>query len=43
MKMEHTLRAPGRGSVTRVAVSPGARVALDAVLVEIEIEGQEDP
>jgi acetyl-CoA/propionyl-CoA carboxylase biotin carboxyl carrier protein len=41
MKMEHTLRAPGRGSVTRVAVSPGARVALDAVLVEIEIEGQE--
>ena len=43
MKMEHTLRAPGRGSVTRVAVSPGARVALDAVLVEIEIEGQEGP
>ena len=41
MKMEHTLRAPGRGSVTRVAVSPGARVALDAVLVEIEIEEQE--
>jgi len=42
MKMEHTLRAPGRGTVTRIAVSPGARVALDEVLVEIEIDEQED-
>jgi acetyl-CoA/propionyl-CoA carboxylase biotin carboxyl carrier protein len=43
MKMEHALRAPARGTVTSVAVSPGARVALDAVLVEIEIEEQEGP
>ena len=41
MKMEHTLRAPGGGTVTRIAVSPGARVALDEVLVEIEIDEQE--
>jgi acetyl-CoA/propionyl-CoA carboxylase biotin carboxyl carrier protein len=37
MKMEHTLRAPGRGTVTHVAVSPGARVRLDDVLVEVEL------
>ena len=38
MKMEHTLRAPGRGTVTHVAVSPGTRVRLDDVLVEVEID-----
>ena len=41
MKMEHTLRAPGRGTVTRVHVLPGARVQLDDVLVEVDVEGQE--
>ncbi len=38
MKMEHTVRAPGRGTVTSVAASPGARVPLDAVLVELQLE-----
>jgi acetyl-CoA/propionyl-CoA carboxylase biotin carboxyl carrier protein len=40
MKMEHTLRSPGRGVVTRIAVSPGARVSLDAVLVEVDLKGE---
>jgi propionyl-CoA carboxylase alpha chain len=38
MKMEHTVRAPGRGTVTSVSTSPGARVPLDAVLVELQLE-----
>jgi biotin carboxyl carrier protein len=36
MKMEHTLTAPFDGSVAAVHVSPGASVALDQVLLEIE-------
>ena len=39
MKMEHTVRAPGRGTVTAVSTSAGARVPLDAVLVEVQLEG----
>ena len=38
MKMEHTVRAPGRGTVTAVGTSAGARVPLDAVLVELQLE-----
>ena len=38
MKMEHTVRAPGRGTVTAVSTSAGARVPLDAVLVELQLE-----
>ena len=38
MKMEHTLRSPGSGTVTSVAVAPGARVPLDAVLVELRLD-----
>jgi acetyl-CoA/propionyl-CoA carboxylase biotin carboxyl carrier protein len=38
MKMEHTVRAPGRGTVTAVSTSAGARVPLDAVLVEVQLE-----
>jgi acetyl-CoA/propionyl-CoA carboxylase biotin carboxyl carrier protein len=38
MKMEHTVRAPGRGTVTLVCASPGTRVPLDAVLVEVQLE-----
>jgi acetyl-CoA/propionyl-CoA carboxylase biotin carboxyl carrier protein len=38
MKMEHTVRAPGRGTVTAVATSAGGRVPLDAVLVELQLE-----
>jgi acetyl-CoA/propionyl-CoA carboxylase biotin carboxyl carrier protein len=38
MKMEHTVRAPGRGTVTSVSTSPGTRVPLDAVLVELQLE-----
>lgn len=38
MKMEHTIRAPGPGVVASVAVSPGSRVPLDAVLVELRLE-----
>ena len=36
--MEHTVRAPGRGTVTAVSTSAGARVPLDAVLVEVQLE-----
>jgi acetyl-CoA/propionyl-CoA carboxylase biotin carboxyl carrier protein len=36
MKMEHTLTAPFDGSVAVVHVAPGASVALDQVLLEIE-------
>ena len=39
MKMEHTVRAPGRGTVTAVSTSAGTRVPLDAVLVELQLEG----
>ncbi|WP_175596173.1 acetyl/propionyl/methylcrotonyl-CoA carboxylase subunit alpha [Thermomonospora catenispora] len=35
MKMEHTVTAPVDGVVSRIAVRPGAGVALDAVLAEI--------
>ncbi|MBA9004881.1 acetyl/propionyl/methylcrotonyl-CoA carboxylase subunit alpha [Thermomonospora cellulosilytica] len=35
MKMEHTVTAPMDGVVSRIAVRPGAGVALDAVLAEI--------
>jgi len=38
MKMEHTVRAPGRGTVTAVTTSSGGRVPLDAVLVELQLE-----
>jgi 3-methylcrotonyl-CoA carboxylase alpha subunit len=38
MKMEHTVRAPARGVVTSVVASPGARVPLDAPLVELQLE-----
>lgn len=38
MKMEHAVRAPGRGTVTSVVASPGVRVPLDAVLVEVQLE-----
>ena len=38
MKMEHTVRAPGRGIVTSVVASAGARVPLDAVLIELQLE-----
>ena len=36
MKMEHTLAAPFDGAVTAVHVAPGASVALDQLLLEIE-------
>ncbi|HEX2314504.1 MAG TPA: biotin/lipoyl-containing protein, partial [Thermomonospora sp.] len=38
MKMEHTVTAPVAGVLTRLAVRPGAGVALDAVLAEITPE-----
>jgi biotin carboxyl carrier protein len=38
MKMEHTVRAPGRGTVTAVTTAAGGRVPLDAVLVELQLE-----
>ena len=38
MKMEHTVRAPGRGTVTAVSTTAGTRVPLDAVLVELQLE-----
>ena len=38
MKMEHTIRSPGRGTVTGVSTSAGTRVPLDAVLVEVRLE-----
>ncbi|REE94886.1 acetyl/propionyl/methylcrotonyl-CoA carboxylase subunit alpha [Thermomonospora umbrina] len=38
MKMEHTVTAPVDGVLTRIAVAPGAGVALDAVLAEITPE-----
>ena len=38
MKMEHTIRAPGRGTVTAVSTAAGARVPLDAALVELQLE-----
>ncbi len=37
MKMEHTLRSPGRGTITHVHVSPGTQVRLDAALIEVEL------
>jgi len=41
MKMEHALRAPGRGVVTHVHVAPGARVVLEAPLVDMQLEGEQ--
>lgn len=38
MKMEHTIRAPGRGTVTSVSTAAGARVPLDAELLELQLE-----
>jgi biotin carboxyl carrier protein len=38
MKMEHTLRSPGPGVITRVDVSVGQQVRLDEDLVVVEIE-----
>jgi biotin carboxyl carrier protein len=38
MKMEHMVRAPGRGTVTAVTTAAGGRVPLDAVLVELQLE-----
>ena len=38
MKMEHVVRAPGPGTITRVAVTAGAKVPLDAVLVDVDLE-----
>ena len=38
MKMEHTVRAPGRGTVISVETVAGARVPLDAVLIELRLE-----
>ncbi len=36
MKMENTLRAERRGTVKRVAVSPGTNLAVDALILEFE-------
>jgi acetyl-CoA/propionyl-CoA carboxylase biotin carboxyl carrier protein len=38
MKMEHTVRSPGRGTVTGISTHEGTRVPLDAVLVELQLE-----
>jgi len=43
MKMEHTVVAPIDGVVGPGVVSPGAQVALDAVLATVVPHGQRDP
>jgi propionyl-CoA carboxylase alpha chain len=36
MKMQHTVRAPGPGTVTEIDVKPGAQVAAGEVLAVVE-------
>ena len=36
MKMQHTVRAPGAGTVTEIDVKPGAQVAAGEVLAVVE-------
>lgn len=40
MKMEHTLRAPAAGVVTRIRTTVGTQVRLDEELVEVELTAQ---
>jgi acetyl-CoA/propionyl-CoA carboxylase biotin carboxyl carrier protein len=42
MKMEHTLRAPGAGTVTAIRTTVGAQVRLDEELVEVELPSESD-
>ena len=39
MKMEHTLRAAGAGTVSRVVIEPGQQVDVGDLLVELEPTG----
>lgn len=39
MKMEHTIRAPAKGTVTAINCVEGDMVAAGAVLVDFEPEG----
>jgi propionyl-CoA carboxylase alpha chain len=41
MKMEHTLRAPGRGIVTEIRVAVGQQVKLDEDLVIVDLIKEE--
>jgi biotin carboxyl carrier protein len=41
MKMEHTLRSPGRGIVTEIRVAVGQQVKLDEDLVIVDLIKEE--
>jgi propionyl-CoA carboxylase alpha chain len=36
MKMQHTVRAPGAGTVTQIDVQPGAQVAAGEVMAVVD-------
>jgi biotin carboxyl carrier protein len=42
MKMEHAVRAPGRGTVTAVCVAVGAQVDSGTLLAVVEEEAPDD-
>ena len=41
MKMEHTITAAAPGVVETVACAPGANVAADELLIELDLGGEE--